>query len=84
MNFNCVILDVSPVNIGNYVMCSPSVQILTATHDIDPQIRNYSGTELGKPVTIGDEVWLGGGVIVCPGLNIGKQSVIGAGSVVSL
>jgi maltose O-acetyltransferase len=59
------------------------VQILTATHSVDPDERNFSGTESGKPVTIGHRVWLGAGVIVCPGVTIGDEAVIGAGSVVT-
>ena len=83
MNFDCVILDVSPVIIGNNVMCGPKVQILTATHSINSQERNFSGTELGKSVKIGDRAWLGAGAIICPGITIGEDSVIGAGSVVT-
>jgi len=83
MNFDCVILDVAPVMIGDYVMCGPKVQILTATHSTGAEERNFSGTELAMPVTIGDQVWLGAGVIVCPGVTIGDRAVIGAGSVVT-
>jgi maltose O-acetyltransferase len=83
MNFDCVILDVAPVTIGDNVMCGPKVQLLTATHSLNAQERNFSGTELGKPITIGNRVWLGAGVIVCPGVNIGDEAVIGAGSVVT-
>jgi maltose O-acetyltransferase len=64
-------------------MCGPKVQLLTATHSIDAQVRNFSGTELGKPITIGNRVWIGAGVIVCPGVSIGDEAVIGAGSVVT-
>ena len=83
MNFNAVILDVAPVVIGDNVMCGPNVQLLTATHSLDAQIRNFSGTESGRPITIGNRVWIGGGVIVCPGVSIGDEAVIGAGSVVT-
>jgi maltose O-acetyltransferase len=83
MNFDCVILDVALVTIGDNVMCGPKVQLLAATHVLDPQERNFSGTELGKPITIGNRVWLGAGVIVCPGVTIGDEAVIGAGSVVT-
>jgi maltose O-acetyltransferase len=83
MNFNCVILDVAPVTIGDNVMCGPKVQLLTATHSVDPEERNFSGTELGKPISIGNRVWIGAGVIVCPGITIGDEAVIGAGSVVT-
>lgn len=83
MNFDCVILDVALVTIGDNVMIGPKVQLLAATHALDPTERNFSGTELGKPVTIGNRAWLGAGVIVCPGVNIGDDAVIGAGSVVT-
>jgi maltose O-acetyltransferase len=83
MNFDCVILDVAPVIVGDNVMCGPKVQLLTATHSLDPGERNFSGTELGKPITIGNRVWIGAGVIVCPGIAIGDEAVIGAGSVVT-
>jgi maltose O-acetyltransferase len=83
MNFDCVILDVAPVTIGDNVMCGPKVQLLAATHSLDPQERNFSGTELGKPIVIGNRVWIGAGVIVCPGVTIGDEAVIGAGSVVT-
>ncbi|MBK0403678.1 sugar O-acetyltransferase [Adhaeribacter sp. BT258] len=81
-NFNCVILDVMPVTIGNQVLFGPNVQLYTATHPLNWQER-ASGLESGKAITIGSHVWLGGGVIVCPGVSIGDRSVIGAGSVVT-
>src|SRR5690606_14167796 len=80
--FGCVILDVAEVHIGSGVMLAPNVQILSATHPLDPEER-LSGWELGKPIRIGNRVWLGGGVIVCPGVTIGDDAVIGAGSVVT-
>jgi maltose O-acetyltransferase len=83
MNFDCVILDVAPITIGDNVMCGPKVQLLAATHSLDPEERNFSGTELGKPITIGNRVWIGAGVTVCPGVTIGDEAVIGAGSVVT-
>jgi len=83
MNFDCVILDVAPVIIGDNVMCGPKVQLLTATHSLNAQERNFSGTELGMPITIGRRVWLGAGAIVCPGVSIGDGAVIGSGSVVT-
>jgi maltose O-acetyltransferase len=83
MNFDCVILDVSTVTIGDNVMCGPKVQILTATHSLNAQERNFSGTELGKPIIIGNRVWIGAGAIICPGVTIGDEAVIGAGSVVT-
>lgn len=81
-NFNCVILDVAPVSIGSRVLFGPAVQIYTATHPLNA-IERKAGLELGYSINIGDDVWLGGGVIICPGVQVGKESVIGAGSVVT-
>jgi maltose O-acetyltransferase len=80
-NFNCVVLDVCDVRIGDFVMMGPAVQIYTATHPLDAQLRRRE--EFGKPITIGDDVWIGGGAVLCPGINIGSRAVIGAGSVVT-
>jgi maltose O-acetyltransferase len=82
MNFNCVILDCALVTIGNNVMCGPYVQIYTAYHPLVAEER-IKGPELAAPITIGDNVWLGGGVIICPGVTIGNNTTIGAGSVVT-
>lgn len=81
VNMNCVILDVCRVRIGNHVLLGPAVQIYTAAHPLDFQLRRKK--EFGKPVTIGDDVWIGGGAIICPGVTIGSRTVIGAGSVVT-
>jgi len=81
-NFNCVVLDVMQVTIGNNTLFGPAVQIYTATHPINWQER-ASGLEYAKPVTIGSDVWVGGGAIICPGITIGDRTVIGAGSVVT-
>lgn len=81
MNFGCVILDCMPVHIGEKVLCGPSVHIYTATHPTNPDIR-LSGLELSAPVKIGNNVWIGGGVIICPGVTIGDHTTIAAGSVV--
>jgi maltose O-acetyltransferase len=81
-NFNCVVLDVAPVTIGSGVLFGPAVQIYAATHPLGAAERR-TGLELGRPIRIGDDVWVGGGAIVCPGVNIGARSVIGAGSVVT-
>lgn len=81
MNFNCIILDVCSVTIGDNVMIAPNVQIYAATHPIDAKER-ISGLEYGKQITIGDNVWLGGSCVICPGVSIGKNSVVGAGAVV--
>lgn len=80
-NFNCVVLDVCRVTIGDHTMFGPAVQIYTATHPLDAALRRRQ--EYGKPITIGDDVWVGGGAIICPGVTIGSRTVIGAGSVVT-
>jgi maltose O-acetyltransferase len=80
-NFNCVILDCNYVRIGNNVMFGPSVQIYAAHHPIVAADR-IKGPELASPVMIGDNVWVGGGSIICPGVTIGENTTIGAGSVV--
>lgn len=77
-NFNCVVLDVMEVNIGSKTMFGPNVQIYTATHPLDYKIRN-TGLEYAKPITIGENVWVGGSVVICPGITIGDNSIIGAG-----
>jgi maltose O-acetyltransferase len=82
MNFNCVLLDVVPITIGNRVQIASAVQFLAADHPRDAEER-ASGRETGRPITIEDDVWLGGGVVLCPGVTIGRGSVIGAGSVVT-
>ena len=81
-NFNCVVLDVMEVRIGNNVLFGPSVQSYTATHPMDPETR-AQWRELAKPISIGSDVWVGGAAVTCPGVNIGSRSVIGAGSVVT-
>lgn len=81
-NFNCVVLDVMQVIIGSRCMFGPNVQIYTATHPLD-HIERSSGVEYAKPVEIGEDVWVGGNAIICPGVSIGARSVIGAGSVVT-
>lgn len=82
MNFGGVILDCAPVRIGKNVLCGPGVHIYAASHPLDAATR-IQGPELARPVTLGDNVWLGGGVIVCPGVTIGANTTIGAGSVVT-
>ena len=81
-NFGLVILDVARVTIGDDVQIGPYVQLLTASHPIEPQARRDKW-ESAEPITLEDNVWLGGGVIVCPGVTIGEHSVVGAGSVVT-
>lgn len=81
-NFNCVVLDVMQVTIGSRTLFGPNVQVYTATHPLDYKER-ASGLEFAKPVTIGEDVWVGGSAVICPGVTIGDRSVIGAGSVVT-
>jgi maltose O-acetyltransferase len=81
-NFNCVVLDVMPVTIGDNVLFGPAVQVYTATHPLSAAERRQ-WRELAKPIRIGSDVWIGGGAILCPGVSIGERSVIGAGSVVT-
>src|SRR6266567_8632908 len=80
-NFNCVVLDVCEVRIGDFTLFGPAVQIYTATHPMNAELRRTQ--EFGKPIEIGSDVWVGGGAIICPGVKIGSKSVIGAGSVVT-
>lgn len=82
VNYGAVILDVAAVTIGADVQIAPNVQLLTATHPLDPEQRR-SRLESAKPITVGDGAWLGGGVIVCPGVAVGAGTVVGAGSVVT-
>ena len=81
-NFDCILLDICPITIGNNVLLGPRVGIFTASHPLDAQVRATS-LECGQPITIGDDVWLGGGVIVNPGVTIGSGTIVGSGSVVT-
>lgn len=81
-NYNCTFLDVAKIRIGDNCQIAPNVSIYTAGHPIYPSARN-SAYEYGKEVTIGDNVWIGGNTVVCPGVRIGANTVIGAGSVVT-
>jgi maltose O-acetyltransferase len=80
-NFNCVVLDVCRVAIGDYTLFGPAVQIYTPMHPFEAELRRKQ--EYGKPVAIGSDVWVGGGAIILPGVRIGDRAVIGAGSVVT-
>jgi maltose O-acetyltransferase len=82
LNFNCVILDVCAVSIGDGTQIGPAVQIYAADHPRDPEPRR-AGLEFGRPVEIGRNVWIGGGAIILPGVRVGDDAVIGAGSVVT-
>jgi maltose O-acetyltransferase len=79
VNVDAVMLDVAPIKIGAACQIATRVQLLTATHPLDRQL----GWEYGEPITLADNVWLGGGVIVCPGVTIGQDTVVGAGAVVT-
>lgn len=80
-NANCVVLDVVTVKIGSYSLFGPGVQVYTATHPLDAMQRRT--VESAEPITIGEDCWIGGGAIICPGVTIGDRVVIGAGSVVT-
>lgn len=82
VNYDCVLLDVAPIRIGAACQLATRVQLLTATHPIDPEPRRL-GWEAAEPITVADNVWLGGGAIVCPGVTIGEDTVVGAGAVVT-
>src|SRR5829696_173150 len=80
-NYNCVVLDVCMVKVGDFTLFGPAVQIYTATHPMNAELRRKQ--EFAKPIEIGSDVWVGGGAIICPGVKIGDRAVIGAGSVVT-
>ena len=80
-NFNCVVLDVCLVKIGDFTLFGPAVQIYTASHPMNAELRRKQ--EFAKAIEIGSDVWVGGGVIICPGVKIASKTVIGAGSVVT-
>jgi maltose O-acetyltransferase len=80
-NFNCIVLDVCDVRIGDYTLFGPTVQLLTPLHPLDADLRRTH--EYGKPIEIGSDVWVGGGALILAGVNIGDRAVIGAGSVVT-
>lgn len=82
LNFNCVILDVVEVVIGDGTQIGPGVQILTADHPRDP-VERATGLEWGKPIRIGRNVWIGAGALIMPGVTIGDDAIVGAGSVVT-
>jgi maltose O-acetyltransferase len=82
VNFGLVALDVAEIRIGADVQIGPNVQLLTPTHPVDPEPRRAKW-ESGAPITIGDNAWLGGGVIVLPGVSVGENTVVGAGAVVT-
>lgn len=83
VNYDAILLDCAPIVIGDHVSIGPRAQFLTPLHPIDDHEARRSGWESALPITVGDNVWLGGGVIVCAGVTIGNNTVIGAGSVVT-
>lgn len=76
-------LDVAPIRIGKHALLGPKVQIYSVNHPTDPRLRRNGAEGIGKPVTIGDDVWIGGGAIICPGVTLGDNVIVGAGSVVT-
>jgi maltose O-acetyltransferase len=83
VNYDAILLDCAPISIGDHVSIGPRAQLLTPLHPVDDLNARRQGWESASPITVGDNVWLGAGVIVCPGVTIGNNSVIGAGSVVT-
>ena len=83
LNYDAILLDCAPITIGDDVSIGPRAQLLTALHPIDDHDARRQGWESASPIVIGNNVWMGAGVIVCPGVRIGDNSVIGAGSVVT-
>lgn len=82
LNADCILLDVCPISIGARSLLGPGVHIYSASHPMEATVRS-TGLELGKPVTVGADTWIGGGAIICPGVSIGSDTVVGAGSVVT-
>lgn len=82
INYDCIFLDVAPITVGDHAMLAPRVCLYTASHPTDAGVRNDSGLEYGLPITIGEGAWLGGNVSVLPGVTIGANTIIAAGSVV--
>ena len=82
LNYGCQLADVATITLGDHCQIGPNCQFLTPVHPVDPQ-RRKDKWETAKPITIGENVWLGGGVIVCPGVTIGDDTVVGAGAVVT-
>ena len=82
LNHNCVFLDVCKIKVGSNVLFGPNVQVYTATHPVDPIVRR-TGKENGKPIKIGNDVWIGGSAVICPGVTVGDGVTVGAGAVVT-
>src|SRR5699024_5220079 len=82
-NYDCVMLDVAPIRIGKHCLLGPKVQIYSVNHPADPKLRRNGAMGIGRPVTLGDDVWVGGGAIICPGVTLGNNVIVGAGAVVT-
>lgn len=82
-NYDCTILDVAPVRIGRHCLLAPKVQIYSVNHPENPKLRRNGAMGIGKPVTLGDDVWVGGGAIICPGVTLGNNVIVAAGAVVT-
>lgn len=82
-NYDCVMLDVAPIRIGKHCLLGPKVQLYSVNHPSDPKLRRNGAKGIGKPITLGDDVWVGGGAIICPGVTLGNNVIVGAGSVVT-
>lgn len=82
-NYDCVMLDIAPIHIGKHCLIGPKVQIYSVNHPLDPKQRRHGEMGIGKPVTLGEDLWIGGGSIICPGVTLGNNVIVGAGSVVT-
>lgn len=82
-NYDCVMLDVSPIRIGKHCLLGPHVQLFTVNHPLDPRLRRNGAYGQSKDITLGDDVWVGGGSTICPGVTLGNNVIVGAGSVVT-
>lgn len=82
-NYDCTILDVAPIRIGKHCLLGPKVQIYSVNHPAEPELRRNGAMGIGKPVTLGDDVWVGGGAIICPGVTLGDNVIVAAGAVVT-
>jgi maltose O-acetyltransferase len=82
-NYDCVMLDVSPIRIGKHCLLGSRVQLYTVNHPLNPELRRNGAYGQSKDITIGDDVWIGGGTIICPGVTLGNNVIVGAGSVVT-
>lgn len=82
-NYDCVMLDVSPIRIGKHCLLGPRVQLYTVNHPLDPKLRRNGAYGQSRDITIGVDVWIGGGAVICPGVTLGNNVIVGAGSVVT-